>query len=80
MSRRVDEPVVVQLRDTRPVAFIWQGRRRIVREIVEEWQEAGRWWEGEGERRFVRLLTTDSACELYCHLPSGQWYLHRILD
>lgn len=80
MSRQLDEPVTVHLQGHLPRAFIWRGRQRVVREVVDVWHEMGRWWEGEEERRFVRLLTAEGAYELCYHPTCGQWYLHRILD
>ena len=80
VSRRVDEPVTVHLQGHLPRAFTWRGQQLVVREVVDVWHEVGRWWEGEGEKRFVRLLTAEGTYELCCHLDLGLWYLHRILD
>ena len=80
VSRRIDEPVTVHLQGHLPQTFSWRGRQMVVQEVVDVWHEVGRWWEGEDEKRFVRLLTSEGTYELYCHLASGLWYLHRILD
>lgn len=88
MSRRIEQPVEVvgslppsgEGRDG-PAAFIvWRGRRLRVLECLEEWYEMGRWWDGEGERRFVRVLTEAGIYELGLDVATGRWQLYRILD
>ena len=39
----------------RPLGFTLHGVWHEVESIVEEWTEAGRWWEGETPRRFYRV-------------------------
>lgn len=44
------EPIQVQLGDgiCRPAAFIWRGRRYLVSEVIEDWQD---WGIGSSEAR-----------------------------
>ena len=88
MSRRLEQPVEVvgslpSPGDGRsgPAAFIvWRNRRLKVLECLEEWYETGRWWDGEGEKRFVRVLTEAGIYELGFDVATGRWQLYRILD
>jgi hypothetical protein len=53
MSRLIDQPIQVTSRPSHlarspePVAFTWRGTRYRVTEILDTWEEAGRWWEQE---------------------------------
>lgn len=45
LARRYDDPAEVESRDGTPVAFMWKGRRYIVRAVLAHWWETGPWWE-----------------------------------
>ena len=44
MGRRHTEPIEVRRRDEVPEQFLWRSRLYVVREVLEHWYEAGRWW------------------------------------
>lgn len=88
MSRRIEQPVEVLGSlcpsgdgGDSPAAFIvWRNRRLKVLECLEEWYETGRWWDGENEKRFVRVLTEAGIYELGCDTATGRWQIYRVLD
>lgn len=56
-----------------------QGWR--VEELLERWQDTGRWWEGESEKAFFRLLLEGGGVmEVFRDLHSGAWYLYKSYD
>lgn len=81
MSKRLDIPLqAVDEHGGRPRAFRWQGRSIAVSEILEEWEEAGCWWQGEPVRRVFRVQTASGAIyELHHQSPAG-WRLYRSYD
>jgi hypothetical protein len=44
MGRRHAEVIEVRHRDQVPEQFLWRSRLYVVREVLEHWSEAGRWW------------------------------------
>jgi Domain of unknown function (DUF6504) len=71
--------VEVGLREV-PVAFRWRNRPIAVREILDDWEEAGCWWAGEAPRRVYRLLGSNGTVyELHQQAPCG-WSLQRVFD
>ncbi len=64
----------------RPVRFAHLRRVRRVQQLLDEWEEAGCWWQGEAPRRVYRVLTMEgTVCELHHHPPAG-WRLVRTYD
>ncbi|MBE3598967.1 MAG: hypothetical protein IMX02_09310 [Limnochordaceae bacterium] len=90
MSRRVDAPVRVffpaRAKEapgpgcSRITAIGWRGRTLAVRECLDEWRETGRWWAGEGEKHFVRVVTDLGIYELGYEFATGEWRVYRIFD
>lgn len=82
MSKLIDEPVdIPDNHDKLPTRFGWHRHWYKVRNIIEQWSDTGRWWEGESEKIFYRLQTTeDGVYELYHDLRQNQWRLYRVLD
>lgn len=65
----------------RPLSFRWRGLLRRVARTADVWKDVGCWWEGEGEKVFYRLETTDGRLlELYLDRMAGKWYLYRVYD
>ena len=63
----------------RPVRLQHRGGRIQVVAVVEEWEEAGCWWQGEEPRRVYRVLTAGGqVCEV--HGQGGEWRVVRVLD
>jgi hypothetical protein len=49
--------------------------------VVEEWLETGRWWQGESQRVFYRLLTEHQrVLEVSLEAATQRWTLERWLD
>ncbi|ADU50190.1 hypothetical protein Tmar_0065 [Thermaerobacter marianensis DSM 12885] len=80
----VDQPVQAWAdAQGRPAAFLWRGVRRRVVEILDEWRELGRWWEGDPpEERYVyRVRTEDGGVyEIEYRRPAGRWFLYKVWD
>jgi DNA relaxase NicK len=52
-----------------------------VQNILDEWKDTGRWWDGEDEKVFYRLTGTGGAVyELCSDGRLNQWNLYRVLD
>ncbi|GAB6875957.1 hypothetical protein JCM13210_06830 [Thermaerobacter litoralis] len=77
----VGKPVPVETDASgRPCRFFWRRWHR-VKDVLDEWREAGAWWDGEGERLVVRLLTDDGAVfELERLAGSDRWVLYKVYD
>jgi hypothetical protein len=82
MSRLVEQPITGMTLDARryPRTCTCQGRRWQVQRVVEAWQDAGAWWEGEEEKTFWRVVVSGGGIvELY-QTKKGDWSLYRIWD
>lgn len=80
MSRWIRQPIRVIERSGLPVAIEWGDRIIPVREHLDGWIETGRWWDGESERRFLRVATARGIYEIGCDAATLQWHLYRIFD
>ena len=83
MTKSVEEPIVVRAMagDRYPSAFTWRERSFRVVEVGGTWRLVGRWWEGDGERHFVRVVTDAGKCFDLCRYKStGQWHVHKVYD
>lgn len=79
--RRIDEPVDVDVKGGRPVAFRRQGRRWTIVHIVDRWRYTGRWWTEEGTWRFFKVHTVpEGLFELYYDTKTKTWRLYRAYD
>jgi Family of unknown function (DUF6504) len=61
VTKRYDEPIEVTadpVEEHAPVAFLWRGRRYDIDQRLEQWREAGEWWDGDGrrDREYYRVL------------------------
>jgi hypothetical protein len=45
LARHYDVPTEVERRDEQPAAFLWRGRRQVVRDVLGHWWQTGPWWE-----------------------------------
>src|SRR3954447_1325835 len=45
LARHYDEPTDVERSDGTPSAFLWRGRRHVVRSVLAHWWQTGPWWE-----------------------------------
>jgi hypothetical protein len=68
-------------KDAVPTAFTWRGREYSIEALGGEWRELGRWWEGEGERRYIRAITSRGpAMDLCQDMKTGQWMVYEVQD
>ena len=80
MSRLVHRPVEIQhWHDGEPIRFQDGDVVHNVSEVVDRWMEMGNWWEGEGPRTILRVLT-DSQFVFDLECVGQQWYIYRIWD
>ncbi|HEY8552294.1 MAG TPA: DUF6504 family protein [Thermaerobacter sp.] len=77
----IGKPVPVETDDHgRPCRFFWRRWHRVTC-VLDEWREAGAWWDGEGERWVVRLLTEEGGVfELERGAGSSRWVLYKVYD
>lgn len=88
LSRRIDKPIQVTLiRDEawdamRPAAFTWRRGRYVVVEVLDRWEETGRWWEQEMQLTVWRVACRDGGVyELaVAHTQPPEWRLMAIHD
>jgi hypothetical protein len=82
LSRLIDQPITIASdRHGLPLRFFWHANWRDIIQIHETWRDTGCWWEGEGEKAFYLLQTSDGGTfELYFDLQAKSWYLYRVLD
>ena len=63
----------------RPLMLAWERREVVVREVLDCWEEAGLWWEGELPRRVYRLMGRDGVV-YEVHHSDQSWRLYRLYD
>jgi hypothetical protein len=52
---------------------------RQVEDWIDAWREMGNWWEGEGPRRIVRVVTVDGQVfDLEC--ADDEWWIYKVWD
>ena len=78
MSRRIDAEVRGPDAD-RPLWFIWRGCRYTVLDVLDDWMEAGCWWDGEPERH-VWVVRTDAGIYELARMADGRWWLYREMN
>lgn len=79
MSKIIDTPVLLVTERERPRKFFWFKRWVNVAKIMDEWKETGRWWDGDQEKTFFRILSPEgSIYELYGQ--ERRWNLYKVYD
>ena len=75
--RFVDEQIEVEVdRQRKPRSFFWRDRHQTVAEIVDSWMLRTLWWDGEVERYYIQVMTTDlSVYTLFQCGKSQQWFM-----
>ena len=64
-----------------PVSFKWAGGRYRVKEVLDHWLEAGRWWEQESEKATWRIATLEGGMfELTFDPAAKRWHLYKAYD
>lgn len=88
MPRQVNKPVPVTLVHDddwdamRPSSFTYRGGRYVVQEVIDRWDETGRWWEQDIPITVWRVLCRDGGVyELgMAHKQPPEWRLLAIHD
>jgi len=47
MTKVLQRRIRVQTHRGQPALLTWEGAQVVVQEVLEQWEEAGLWWEGE---------------------------------
>jgi len=64
-----------------PRRFTWHGKLYEIRQIGGHWRRRGKWWEGKGDRRFFRVITTRGVTLDLCQEEStGNWSVATVHD
>ncbi|MBA2667144.1 MAG: hypothetical protein H0U69_08940 [Trueperaceae bacterium] len=83
--RRLMIPIEVEPPQGPPHTLRWRdpagGRARSERvsRVLDDWDYAGRWWEGEVRRHYL-LLETDAGHTLEVYREGKAWCLSRLSD
>jgi Family of unknown function (DUF6504) len=91
LARHYDAPTEVERRDQEPDAFVWRGRRHVVREVLGHWWQTGPWWERldggvvDDEREIWRVEAVASGwspvvVELCFSWSAATWSVVAVLD
>ena len=79
MSRLVERPVKVVVKDGVPVIVVDRGEQRKVSVIIGAWDEVGKWWEDEPEHHVFRVVIVDGVVLDLDH-TGDTWMSYRVLD
>jgi hypothetical protein len=80
---RMEEETTGSGEEARPVRFLWGGRWRVIRQIVQRWQVDSDWWSSDGRvwRDYMAAITNDGLLVVvyFDHLTS-EWRLAKLYD
>jgi hypothetical protein len=79
MGGTIDDEITVERDAMRLIAFSWQGQRYPIRTVQIMGTQPTRWWDGQGERTYVRVTTKKQIYELYFDHERKVWVLSRKL-
>ncbi len=82
--RRLMVPLEVLPSQGTPRALRWvdstgRAQHAGVARVLDDWDYAGRWWEGEVRRHYL-LLETDAGATLEVYREGDAWCLSRLAD
>ena len=82
MSKFIDKPIEVKSSEENCLFhFRYNGRWIRISQTLELWKDTGTWWNGEPEKIFHRVESSDgSLYELYQDSSNGSWFLYRVYD
>ena len=79
MSKIIDQPVLVLTDREVPKRFFWFKRWVNVSKVLDAWKVVGRWWDGDQEKTFFRVVSAEgSIYEVYSE--KGRWNLYKVYD
>jgi hypothetical protein len=79
MGGVIDDEIVVERDAARLIAFVWQGQRYPVGAMQVMGTPPTRWWDGQGERTYLRVTAKGQLYELYFDHERKVWVLARKL-
>lgn len=90
MAKTLDEPIIMLEPDQRggaPLAvrngarFMWRDREHSIDSVGGHWSRRGRWWLGEGYRRYFRITTLENMALDLCYDELAQsWTIADMMD
>jgi hypothetical protein len=81
MTKILNRRLQVEMERDLPSRFSWDGQSVAVTAVLDHWEEAGLWWEGEPVRHIYRVNDAEGRCyEIHQELPEGDWWLYRVYD
>lgn len=80
VARIVHRPIIIESwQQERPMCFRDGAVQHRVAMVIDGWLEMGEWWNGEGERQVIRVLTeADGVYDI--ERVADQWFLYRVWD
>ncbi len=66
---------------TRPVDFLWAGRRRAIIRAAGPWELSGQWWQTGFHRRYYEIIV--DTCQRYlifCDETDPLWFVQGVFD
>ena len=79
MSKIIDQPVLVLTEKDAPKRFFWFKRWVNISKILDAWRDVGRWWDGDQEKTFFRVVSSEGGIyEVYSE--KGRWNLYKVYD
>jgi len=79
MAGAIDDEVTVERDGPRLLSFSWQGQRYVIRSSQTMGTPPTRWWEGQGERTYIRVTARGCLYDLYYDHERKVWVLARRL-
>lgn len=64
-----------------PIGFTMRGREHQVSAVQDLWRMMGRWWDGDSEKTYFRIVTvTGGIYELCLNSKDDSWSVSRVED
>lgn len=80
VTKIVHRPIVVERwREGEPYAFSDGQEVHTIQAVIDKWMEMGEWWNDEGSRTLMRVLTVGQELyDLEYNVP--HWFIYRVWD
>jgi hypothetical protein len=80
VTKIVHRPIDVQSwREGNPYSFRDGNALHIIEDVIDKWIEMGEWWNDEGSRTILRVLTLEQ--DLYdLECSELNWFIYRVWD
>ena len=82
MSKLINEPITVyEPLGSLPKAFIWRKRLYRISEVIGNYREPARWWQGESIKQFTRVIASNHSESTFDLMKiNNEWQVARIFD